>query len=165
MIWFSAESAAISISFSPCGPNAIPASRKIAISGIRIFCATSPAIVPIARINPQLSSVCLAISIEAEVSTRVIIPGPVDFSRVPSTKFLQPSPDLADRDVGLLEKLAHGEESVELAGEVAICHSNSRVLQALRIVRAFVAQGIGARGEHIGRRQVGKIFRTRGRRS
>jgi hypothetical protein len=50
-------------------PYRYSASRKIAISGIRIFCAKSLAIVPIARITPQLNSVALEISIEADGST------------------------------------------------------------------------------------------------
>src|ERR1700758_1198778 len=162
MIWFSAESAAMSISFSPCGPNAIPASRKIAMSGIRIFCAMNPAIVPIARISPQLDSVCLAISIEAGVSTASMNPGSAGACGS-STKFLQPGTYLADSDIGLLKKLAHGEETMELAGEVAICHGDAGVLQTLRILGALIAQGIGARGEHIGRGQVRKAFRACGR--
>ena len=70
MIWFSAESAAISISFSPCGPSAIPASRKIATSGILIRCASKVESVPIARIKPQDNRVCRAISIEEDASIR-----------------------------------------------------------------------------------------------
>src|ERR1700694_914438 len=69
MIWFSAESASIWTSPSACGPIAIPTMRNTATSGILIFCANRPARVPTARISPHESSVCLAISREADVST------------------------------------------------------------------------------------------------
>ena len=68
MIWFSAESALMSTSPSACGPIAMPVTRNTATSGILIFCATKPPSVPIARISPHDSSVCLATSIEAEAS-------------------------------------------------------------------------------------------------
>src|SRR6201989_1379481 len=71
MIWLSAESALMSISPSASGPTAMPATRKMATSGILIFCAAKAASVPIARISPQDSSVCWATSIEAEGSTTV----------------------------------------------------------------------------------------------
>ena len=68
MIWFSAESALMSISPSACGPSARPTRRNTATSGILIFCANKAAMVPTARMRLQDSSVCLAISIGAELS-------------------------------------------------------------------------------------------------
>src|SRR5580704_13139486 len=68
MIWFSAESSLMWTSPSACGPIAIPATRNTATSGILIFCASSPASVPIASISPHDSSVCFAISMEADAS-------------------------------------------------------------------------------------------------
>src|ERR1035437_10375638 len=68
MIWFSAESALMSIRPSASGPIAIPTTRNTATSGILIFCASRPVRVPIARIRPHESKVCLAISMEADVS-------------------------------------------------------------------------------------------------
>src|SRR5215471_9193563 len=73
MIWFSAESALISIRTSACGPITIPATRKIATSGILILCATNAASVPIARISPHDSSVCWATSIEGDDSMLAIM--------------------------------------------------------------------------------------------
>ena len=51
----------------------MPATRNTATSGILIFCASRLATVPIARMRPHESSVCLAISIEADVSKRLLI--------------------------------------------------------------------------------------------
>src|ERR1700712_5170188 len=68
MIWLSAESALISISPRAAGPISIPTIRNNATSGIFIFCAANAVNVPIARMSPQESRVCFAISIEAEVS-------------------------------------------------------------------------------------------------
>src|ERR1700694_1416340 len=38
---------------------------------------------------------------------------------------LQPVPDFAGRDIGLLQQLAHGEEAVELAGKAPIRHGHA----------------------------------------
>src|SRR5262245_2801266 len=103
MIWFSAESALISTRPSACGPTAIPASRNSATSGTRIFCARSPTAVPIVSTRPHDISVCLAISIELDGSTRA----PLLVQR------LQPGADFAGSDIGLVEQLAHGEEAME----------------------------------------------------
>src|SRR5262249_2541046 len=143
MIWFSAESALISIRPSACGPSAMPTSRNSATSGTRIFCARKPVSVPIASTSPHDISVCLAISIAVEVST----------NRSGSVQGLQPGADFACRDIGLVEQLAHGEEAVELAGEEAIGDGNAGRLQALRIFIALVTQGIAAGDQHIGRWQ------------
>src|SRR5215813_5575772 len=110
MIWFSAEFTGISIKLSACGPIAIPASRKIAISGIRIFRAKNPAIVPIARITPQLNSVCLEISIEAGGSTWTT----PKCLRLGLIQRPQPGADFARCDMSLLLEHAHGEETAEL---------------------------------------------------
>src|SRR5260370_39727210 len=69
MIWFSAEPAGMCTKPSACGPTAMPARRKIATSGILILCANSAASVPTARMSPQESRVCFAISMEEEAST------------------------------------------------------------------------------------------------
>ena len=66
---------------------------------------------------------------------------------------LQPGADFAGRDIGLLQQLAHGEEAVELARECPVGHCNAGLSQAHGVFVAFVAQGIGARGQDIGRRQ------------
>src|SRR5438105_223228 len=71
MIWFSAESALMSMTPSACGPIAMPVSRNTATSGIRIFCATRLASVPIARISPHDSSVSFATSMEADASNQL----------------------------------------------------------------------------------------------
>src|SRR4030081_2324981 len=142
MIWFNAESAGISTSPSACGPIAIPVTRNTATSGILIFCATKPATVPIARIMPHDSNVCLATSMEVEASK--IIP----FDRVPISlplfQRLEPAGDFAQGDVGLRQQLAHGEEAVELAGKMPIGYGHAGLLQPRGIFVAFVAQGISA---------------------
>src|SRR5262249_32254512 len=139
-----AESALISISPSACGPSAMPAIRNRATSGTRIFCATKPIRVPIASTSPHDISVCLAISIAAEDSTAA--------PRL--TLRLQPGADFAGGDVGLVEQFAHGEEAVELAGEVAIGHGHAGLLQPLGIFVALVAQRIGAGDQHVSGRQA-----------
>jgi hypothetical protein len=68
MIWFSAESAWISINPSACGPITMPTIGNSATSGILALWANRPATVPIARMTPQESSVCFAISIEVAAS-------------------------------------------------------------------------------------------------
>src|SRR3984957_17803917 len=138
MIWFSAESAGMSISPSARGPIAIPATRNTATSGILIFCANRPVRVPMARISPHESSVCLATSSEAP----------------PILQRLQPDADFTGRDIGLLQQFTHGEEAVELAGEMPVGHGHAGFLQTAGVFVAFVAQGIGARGQHIGRWQA-----------
>jgi hypothetical protein len=47
-------------------------SGDTATSGILIFCASRPATVPTTRIRPQESSICLAISGEADASNAVL---------------------------------------------------------------------------------------------
>ena len=42
---------------------------------------------------------------------------------------LQPAGDFADCDVGLLQQLAHGEEAVELAGEMPVGHGHAGFLE------------------------------------
>src|ERR1700688_3407533 len=138
MIWFSAESAGMSISPSARGPIAIPTTRNTATSGILIFCANRPVRVPMARISPHESSVCLAISSEV----------------TPILQGLQPDADFTGRDIGLLQQFTHGEEAVELAGKMPVGHGDAGCLQAALIFVALVAQGIGAGGQHIGRRQA-----------
>src|SRR6185312_13634373 len=142
MIWLNAEEALMSTRPSACGPSAMPASRNTATSGTLIFCATKAASVPIARISPQASNVCWAMVIEAVGS----------IGR--SIQRLQPCRNFGDRDIGLVEQFAHGEEAVELAGEMAIDDGYAGLFQPRGIFIAFVAQGIAARGEHIGRRQA-----------
>src|SRR5216684_3834138 len=66
MIWFSAESALMSINPSASGPTSMPTMRNSATSGIFIFWANRPVMTPMARMSPQESSVCFAISIEAD---------------------------------------------------------------------------------------------------
>src|SRR5689334_25303533 len=117
MIWFSAEEGLMSTTASPCGPRAMPAIRKAATSGIRSLPATKAESVPIARIRAQASSVCCAMAIEAGAS----------MSR--SIQSLQPGRYLAHGDIGLVEQLAHGEEAVELAGEVAIGNGHAGFFQ------------------------------------
>ncbi len=73
---------------------AMPTIRNSATSGILIFCARKAVTVPIARISPQDSSVCWAISMEEDVCTQVK-PGLV--------RRLQPRTDFAGRDIGLLQ--------------------------------------------------------------
>src|SRR5882724_5795952 len=150
MIWFSAESALMSTRPSACGPIAIPVTRNTATSGILIFCATKPATVPIARIMPHDNNVCLAISMEAEVS-KIISSDRVVVS-LGLFQRLEPAGDFAQRDVGLWQQLAHGEEAVELAGKMPVGHAHAGLLQPRGIFVAFIAQGIGARGHDIGRR-------------
>src|SRR3977135_1910190 len=128
MIWFSADSAPICTSPSACGPIAMPVTRNTATSGILIFCASRLASVPIAKMRPHDSSVCFAISMEAEASKLV--------------QRLQPAGDIARCDVGLWQQLAHGEEAVELAGKVLAGHGHAGRLQPRSIFLAFVAQGI-----------------------
>src|ERR1700677_480309 len=152
MIWFRAESALIWTRSSARGPIARPATRNTATSGIRIFCASSAATVPIARTRPNASSVCLAISREAEVSN-LALPSAAsdDLLQRP-----QPCADVAGGDIGPRQQLAHGEEAVELAGKMLVGHGHAGLLETLGIFVAFVAQRIGACGQHIGRRQPGK---------
>src|SRR5262245_9998160 len=52
----------MSISPSAFGPISMPAMRNTATSGIPIFRARRPVIVPTARIRPQASRMCFAIS-------------------------------------------------------------------------------------------------------
>src|SRR5215475_5962985 len=94
----------------------MPAMRKTATSGILIFCATKAASVPTARISPHESSVCWAIAVE-------------DASMDSSIQPLQPGRDLAHRDIGLVEQLAHGEEAVELAREMPVSDAHAVLLQ------------------------------------
>src|SRR5580704_5562991 len=150
MIWFSAESALTWTRSSACGPIAMPATRNTATSGTRIFCASSAATVPIARTRPNASSVCLAISMEAEVSN-----GRLPVGR--SYRLIQgsqPCADLAGGDIGLRQQPAHGEEAVELAGKMPVGHGHAGFGQAVCVFVTFVAQGIGARGQCIGRRKA-----------
>src|ERR1700721_2307825 len=159
MIWFSAESALIWTRSSACGPIAIPATRNTATSGILIFCASSAATVPIARIRPNASSVCLAISRETDVSKFATF-------RFPENALIQrpqPRADLAGGDIGLRQQLAHGEEAVELAAKMPVGHGNAGCLQTLGIFVAFVAQRIGTRGQNVGCRQPGERRRARRR--
>src|ERR1700692_4832367 len=152
MIWFSAESALIWTRSSACGPIAMPATRNTATSGILIFCASSAATVPIARTRQNASSVCLAISMEAEVSN-----GRLPVGR--SYRLIQgsqPCADLAGGDIGLRQQPAHGEEAVELAGKMPVGHGHAGLPEALGIFVAFVAQWIGPRGQDVGRRQPGQ---------
>src|SRR5215470_14572392 len=125
MISFSAEVAGIRTSPSACGPSAMPAIRKIATSGMRIFWATNAASVPIARMRPQESRVCCAIALE-------------DASIESSTQRLQPGCNFADCDIRLAQQLAHGEEAMELAGEMAVGDGDARFLQPRGIFIAFV---------------------------
>jgi hypothetical protein len=76
---------------------------------------------------------------------------------------LQPGRDLARCDIGLLQQFAHGEEAVELAGKYPRRDGHAGVLEPRGIFVAFVAQGIGARRQHIGRRQSGERFGERRR--
>src|SRR4051812_43055371 len=69
-----------------------------------------------------------------------------------SAQPLQPRADLAHGNIGLLQQLAHGEEAVELSGVVPGGDADAGLLQACGIFVAFVAQGIGAGGQHISRR-------------
>ena len=46
-----------------------------------------------------------------------------------SIQRLQPCRNFSDRDIGLVEQLAHGEEAMELAGEVAIGDGHAGLLQ------------------------------------
>jgi hypothetical protein len=75
---------------------------------------------------------------------------------------LQPVPDFAGRDIGLLQQSAHGEEAVELAGKAPIRHGHAGFFQAVSVFVAFVAQCISARGQHIGRRQPDQGLGARG---
>src|SRR5690349_23328778 len=138
MISFSADAAGMCTSPSACGPSAMPAIRKIATSGTLIFCATNAASVPIARISPQESSVCWAIAAEASM--------PASIQR------LEPGCNVGHGDIGLLQELAHGEEAMELAGEMLVGDGNAGFLQPCGIFVTFVAQGIGTCGQDIGRR-------------
>src|ERR1700761_9620361 len=151
MISFSADAAGIRTSPSAWGPSARPASRKTATSGILIFCATKAASVPTARISPHDSSVCWAIAAEEAASIRDLV------------QPLQPACDLSHRDIGLVEQPAHGKEAVELAGEVFVGDGHAGLLQPRGIFVALVAQRIGARGQHISRRQAGQRFDARWR--
>src|ERR1700730_8605298 len=62
-----------------------------------------------------------------------------------------------------LHQLAHGEEAVELAWKSPVRDCHAGLLQSPRIFVALVAQGIGARGQHIRRRQAGPRARARRR--
>src|ERR1700675_854641 len=121
MIWFSAESAPICTSPSACGPIAMRVTRNTATSGILIFCASRLASVPIARMSPQDSSVCFAISMEADASNAL----PLRKIGRRSIQRFQPGADFAGRDIGLIEQLAHGEEAVELARKMAGGHGHA----------------------------------------
>src|SRR5215813_13950080 len=57
------------ISPSASGPTSMPTMRNTATSGIFIFCASKPVMVPRARMSPQDSSVCFAISIEVDANS------------------------------------------------------------------------------------------------
>src|SRR5258708_39085626 len=161
MIWFSAESASMWTRPSACGPIVMPVTRNTATSGIRIFCATRLARVPIARIRPHDSSVCFAISMEADASKLVPRFG-IASSRIALVQRLQPACNVGCRDVGLRQQLAHGEEAVELAGKVPVGYGHSGGLQPRGVFVAFVARGIAAGGHHIGRRQSGERPGARG---
>src|SRR5260370_12594817 len=76
---------------------------------------------------------------------------------------LQPGADFAGRAVGLHQQSADGEETVELARKMSIGHGNAGLSQPLGVFVAFIAQGIGPRGQHIGRRQPREYFRARRR--
>src|SRR6266403_2584652 len=160
MIWFSAESALISTSPSACGPIAIPAMRNTTTSGILIFWASRAATVPIARIRPHESSVCFAISRDADASMAVSCEAKL--STMQLIQRLQPVADFAGRDIGLLQQFSHGEEAVELAWKSPVRHRHAGFLQAFCIFVAFVAQGIGAGGQHIGGRQSREALDARG---
>src|ERR1700754_3870121 len=147
MIWFNAESAGMSTRPSACGPIAIPVTRNTATSGILIFRATKPATMPIARIMPHANSVCLAISMEAEVSRMILSDRVLTSLRL--FQRLEPAGDFGQRDVGLRQQLAHGEEAVELAGKMPVGHGHAGLLQPRGIFVAFVAQRIGAGGHDI----------------
>src|SRR5712692_3880933 len=58
----------MSINPSASGPINIPTTRNTATSGIRIFCAIRPVMVPMPRISPPEINVCFAISTETDVS-------------------------------------------------------------------------------------------------
>src|SRR5258708_38039222 len=76
---------------------------------------------------------------------------------------LQPGADFAGRSIGLDQQVAHGEETVELARKMSIGRGNAGLSQPLGVFVAFIAQGIGPRGQHIGRRQPREYFRPRRR--
>src|SRR5688500_18250366 len=75
----------------------------------------------------------------------------------------QPRADLAGGDISLLQQFAHGEEAVELAGKVPVGDRYAGFFQSRRVFVAFVAQGVGAGGQHIGRRQTLQRGGARGR--
>src|SRR5262249_44117555 len=146
----SAEPAGMLTRCVTCGPSRMPAMRKTATSGILIFCATKAASVPTARISPHESSVCWAIADE-------------EASMDSSIEALQPGRDLAHRDIGLVEQLAHREEAVELASEMSVGDAYAILFQPRGIFVAFVAERIAGGGEHIGRRKSRQRFDARGR--
>src|SRR6185312_2683797 len=149
MISFSAEPASMFTRPIACGPSTMPTIRNTATSGILIFCATKAASVPTARISPQESRVCWAIAAE-------------DASIENSIQPLQPGRDFRHRDIGLIEQLAHGEEAVELAGEMPVGNAHAILLQPRGIFIAFVTERIAAGRQHIGGRQTGQRFDARG---
>ena len=60
------------------------------------------------------------------------------------------------------KQFAHGEEAVELAGKVLVGDGHAGFLEAVGVFVAFVAQGIGAGGQHVGRRQADQLVARAG---
>src|ERR1700681_4071215 len=134
MIWFSAESALMSTSASACGPIARPVTRNTATSGILIFCASRPATVPIARISPQESSVCFAISIDVDASNLLTFCDPRTIGEPRGLiQRLHPDADFARRDNCLLQQFSHREKTVELARKSPVRHGHAGFLQSSSI--------------------------------
>ena len=159
MIWFSARIRLdVDQARAPRGPISMPTIRNTATSGIRIFCASRPVTVPIARMSPQDSRVCLAISIEAEVPRECLRSG----IRAYFNAFSQAPISLA-ATLACCSSLPMVKKPWNWPGKCTIGHGNAGLLQPCGIFVAFVAQRIGAGGEHIGRRQTGECLGARRR--
>jgi hypothetical protein len=90
----------MSINPRASGPINMPTIRNTATSGIFIFCAIKPVIVPIARMNPTEINVCFAISTETDASNFCLPGGQNAWCRLPF-----PGRRAADHAAMMLPKL------------------------------------------------------------
>src|SRR6266581_3659071 len=123
----------------------------------------------IVGVNPlalKSSSLHMVTTIEGRTLARIVesaIMPTMRHDAILSVQRLQPAGDVARREIGLRQQLAHGEEAVELAGKVLVADGHAGVLQPFGVFVAFVAQRIGAGRQQIGRRQSGQRFGAGGR--
>src|SRR5436853_3010280 len=106
---------------STSGPINMPAIKNVATSGIPIFWDKNPVMVPTARISPQASNVCFAISTAADAS-KSFSPSAINLRRI-STKTPPPfggGAVVAGSSVRSADRRRHAEMLLEEGDRAAI---------------------------------------------